>query len=43
MGDTAHRADMAHARKLARVEATYYPTRCRLDYLSVLELMDRIR
>lgn len=41
--DYATRADQAHARKLARVETMLYPTRCRLDYLSVLELMDRIR
>lgn len=41
--DYATRADQVHARKLARVEALLYPTRCRLDYMSILELMDRIR
>lgn len=41
MGDTATRADRAHARKLERVTRDLYATRCRLDYLSVLGLMDK--
>lgn len=43
MGDQATRADERHAAKIRRVQEMLYPERCRLAYLSVLELMDGAR
>lgn len=41
MGDVATRADALHAEKVRRAIAVMYPERCRLDYLTVLALMER--
>ncbi len=41
MGDLATRADARDAQTRRQVVEMMYPTRCRLAYLSVLELMGR--